>query len=69
MSVTKTPIASLLSPAPCKSARGLLNISQEELASLASISIASVRRFKAGTPYSDYPIALLLGINGPRDNA
>lgn len=43
-----------LSGHSCIAARGLLNISQEELASLAGISLSSVRRLELGEKVSDY---------------
>ena len=40
--------AHILSPASCRDARELLRLSQEELANLASISVATLRRFELG---------------------
>lgn len=37
-----------LSPASCKAARELLEMSREELASAAQISVSTLRRFEAG---------------------
>lgn len=47
-------LAFQLSGHSCVAARGLLNISQEELASLAGISLSSLRRFEQGEKVSDY---------------
>lgn len=45
-----------LSPAICRDARDLLRISQKELATLAQISVSTVRRFERGEKVSDYPV-------------
>jgi transcriptional regulator with XRE-family HTH domain len=38
----------MLRPAQCRAARGLLGISQEELAKLAGIRVLALRRFETG---------------------
>ena len=44
-----------LSPASCRAARGLLKMTQEELAEAAQISVSTVRRYEAGDrPLSSY---------------
>lgn len=43
-----------LSGHACVAARGLLNISQQELASLAGISLSSLRRLEQGEKVSPY---------------
>lgn len=43
-----------LSASACRDARTLLDLTQEELASAASISVSTLRRFERGEPVSDY---------------
>lgn len=47
-------VAFQLSGHSCVAARGLLNISQKELASLAGISLSSLRRLEQGDKVIDY---------------
>ena len=50
-----------LSPASCKAARELLEMSREELASAAEISVSTLRRFEAGGHrLSDYAAGQIL---------
>ena len=43
-----------LSASACRAARNLLDLTQEELASAANISVSTLRRCERGEPVSDY---------------
>lgn len=43
-----------LSHAMCRDARRLLHLSQEEMASLANVSVSTLRRLERGERISDY---------------
>lgn len=49
-----------LSAAMCRDARVLLRTSQEELASLAGISLSTLRRLERGDSVSDYPLQQII---------
>jgi transcriptional regulator with XRE-family HTH domain len=45
--------ADKMTPAQCREARGLLGLTQEELADMANLSEATVANFEAGNPVAD----------------
>ena len=57
-----------LSPASCRAARGLLKMTQEELAKAAQINVSTVRRYEAGdrllSSYAARQIGLALKASG-----
>lgn len=50
-----------MSPEQCRAARGLANISQEDLAKAASVGLSTVRNFEAGrsTPVANNLAAMI----------
>ena len=51
-----------LSASACRDDRTLLDLTQEELASAASISVSTLRRCERGEPVSDYARKQILAV-------